>query len=381
MKVLVVPYSYPNKHYRYRAIFIEDQVKAISKITENNIYVLGAVPVSLKEVFSKGFSALGRYEINQDNVSGTILFYLAFPKLRKFNRYMRYILNKFLMNKFMKKYGKMDIIHIHNADAGKIAVWIKKIYGIPYCITEHSSSFNQKLKVSEIKYYQSIYENSSYNIAVSEVFSKTLSNIFQLNFHYIPNVTNTNIFVPKSLKNRDGFRFINVANLTKNKNQKLLIQSFAKVFSNHLDVKLLIIGQGEEYLNLNREIQRLNVSKQVVLYGSANRKEVVSELQKSDILVLSSNSETFGVVIIEAMSCGLPVLSTKSGGPESIIKNEKLGILVEKNDINLLSSALLSIKEKEYDKKYIRKYCIEKFSNIMISNKLNNIYEKMKNEN
>ena len=104
---------------------------------------------------------------------------------------------------------------------------------------------------------------------------------------------------------------------------------------------------------------------------------VLQALQNSDAFVLSSEYETFGVVLIEAMSCGLPVISTKCGGPESIIINDKLGLLVEKNNVNALSNGMNDILNKKYDSQDIREYVIGSFSQIAIANKLKVVYKEI----
>ena len=97
-------------------------------------------------------------------------------------------------------------------------------------------------------------------------------------------------------------------------------------------------------------------------------------MQKSSYFVLSSLYETFGVVLIEAMACGLPLLSTKCGGPESIIANDNLGVLCNVVS-NSLSLAMLTVSNKTYNREYIRSYAVGYFSGKVLSKQLINIYE------
>jgi len=117
------------------------------------------------------------------------------------------------------------------------------------------------------------------------------------------------------------------------------------------------------------------MQQQIKLHGVADRKEVLKLLQSSDAFVLSSQYETFGVVVIEAMSCGLPVVATRCGGPESIVVNNKLGKLVD-IDVDGLSKGMLELYNKKYDSKYIRDYVIDNFSADVISEKLLNVYNQ-----
>ena len=117
------------------------------------------------------------------------------------------------------------------------------------------------------------------------------------------------------------------------------------------------------------------MKEQIRLYGFATREEILKELQSSNAFVLSSKYETFGVVLIEAMSCGLPVVSTKCGGPESIIINEKLGLLTDNNNSNALANIMLNVYKSSYDSKYIRESCIENFSQNVVALKIKKVYE------
>ena len=156
---------------------------------------------------------------------------------------------------------------------------------------------------------------------------------------------------------------MNVAHLDKKKNQAGLIKSFAEKFAGNTKYQLVIAGDGPEKENLHTQIDKLKVSDQVILFGRASRKDVLSLMQKANCFVLPSHYETFGVVLIEAMSCGLPVLSTKSGGPESIITSNDYGFLCDENE---LADMLEKIAVKEFDSVEIRNYVMNSFLRILL---------------
>ena len=115
----------------------------------------------------------------------------------------------------------------------------------------------------------------------------------------------------------------------------------------------------------------------IFLLGNTSREEVKNLMQMCDVFVLTSKKETFGVVLIEAMSCGKPVISTKSGGPEYII-NQNNGILC-KNSIEDISRALYDAKSsiKDFDHKKIRDHVKKSFSPEKFAHKALNDYLKI----
>lgn len=376
MYIVILPTSYPNVYNQNSSIFIQDQVEALIKDGQN-ISVIGAIPISFKEILKKKFLKFGTFKYEKNGVNVNLFLFPSIPKLKFFNQFIRIQINKYLLKKYFLT-NFIDLIHIHNSKAGEAALWMKKKFNVPYLITEHSSGYARNLiSKKEIKSYREIYESASYRIAVSKKFCEILEKIFNVQFNYIPNIVNTDYFLSIEKKTTKNFKFINIANLYENKNQILLIRAFAKSFYENKNIKLLILGGGPEYNNLKSEIKKLNMENQIKLYGFVKREKVLNELQKSDVFILSSKYETFGVVVIEAMSCGLPVIATKCGGPESIIENGNLGVLVENDKFEELSKAMKDIYKckYKYSKNIIRNYILENFSEKIITNKLIKIYE------
>jgi L-malate glycosyltransferase len=377
--ILILPTAYPNIYNDHSAIFVQDQAEALVKYGED-VVVLGAIPISFKSIWNLKFFKFGYFKSTRNGVKIKLFLFPSIPKLKYFNNFIRNILNRILLKNHHQN-NKIDLVHVHNATAGNAALWLKSKLNIPYCVTEHSTGYARNIINSkEMKIFKNIYKNSSTNIAVSQEFCILLSNIFDLKFMHIANVVDTQYFKTSVKKNKETkFNFINVGYLDKKKNQLLLIQAFKEAFHNKKDITLDVFGSGPELKNLNKEIKRLKLEGQVVLHGFATREVVLKALQTSDAFVLSSEYETFGVVLIEAMSCGLPVLSTKCGGPESIVINDDLGLLVEKNNVTAFSNGMETIVNKKYSSQVIREYVIDNFSQAAISNKLKVVYKEITN--
>ena len=155
----------------------------------------------------------------------------------------------------------------------------------------------------------------------------------------------------------------------------MLIKAFAKVNKNHSETRLVILGGGAEMNNLKQLVKVLNLSEKVTLFGYASRNKVKEFMQLSDCFVLPSIVETFGVVLIEAMACGVPVLASKCGGPESIVTKET-GFLFENNEEALLS-AMKHLYKSNYSSEKIRKYTIERYSEFAVAKQISNIYNSI----
>lgn len=279
---------------------------------------------------------------------------------------------------YVDKYGLPDIIHAHNfLFSGLVAMEISKLYNIPYVITEHSSSFalgriSKKMK-TEIK----ICSNKAKKVlAVSSSFAKLLNDKFSLSTSVLPNIIDEEFTINdfSTKKSNEHFVFLNVAALDSNKNHELLIRSFAITFKGTRAI-LKIAGFGPLRNKLEILCKDLGVADQVLFLGLLTRDKVKDEMFHANCFVLSSNYETFGVVLIEALSCGIPVISTDCGGPIDIVSNNN-GLIVDIGNIEQLSLAMNFIYNNKsmYDHILIRDEILKKFGVEMFVKKISKIY-------
>ena len=160
----------------------------------------------------------------------------------------------------------------------------------------------------------------------------------------------------------------------------LLIEAYNLARNELKDVELLIGGDGEERDNIQALIDKYELNDRVFLLGQLNREEVAKNMMECDSFILASRFETFGIVYIEAMNYGKPVIATKTGGPDTFL-NEKCGILVENENIEEIKKAMIKMKDTydEYDKKYISEFCENNFSEKVIAQRLISLYEEVIN--
>lgn len=151
----------------------------------------------------------------------------------------------------------------------------------------------------------------------------------------IPNMIKEN----KTEKNStlDNNQIISVGRLEEVKDFYTLILVFSVIVKKYPNYVLKIIGEGSMREKLEEQIKNCNLEKKVILTGKLNENEINNEFLKSDILVLTSKSESFSLVLCEAMNYGVPCVAFDVDvGPREIIQNGKNGFLIEDRNIDLM---------------------------------------------
>ncbi|PHZ58386.1 hypothetical protein CRG86_010165 [Photobacterium leiognathi] len=126
-----------------------------------------------------------------------------------------------------------------------------------------------------------------------------------------------------------------------------LIKAFYNVkLKSDKKLKLYIIGSGEQDAFLKKLCIQLKLEDSVIFLGQKPHSEVIDELMNSDLFVLSSSVETFGLALLEAISCGLPAVWTRCGGVESFMQ-DSWGYSCEPNSVVELSNAIYNALNNE----------------------------------
>lgn len=124
-------------------------------------------------------------------------------------------------------------------------------------------------------------------------------------------------------------RFVCVGRLTRFKNVDVVIRAIGRLRARgHRDLRLDVVGRGDDEQRLAGLVQELELGSQVVLRGALTRAELVDTLQSSRGLVLASVNEPFGLVPVEAMACGTPAIVNGSGGPAETVVHGLSGIVL-----------------------------------------------------
>lgn len=389
MHILLTPSWYPTPDSPINGAFFREQALALKKAG----HTVGVIAPQLYSLTTLRESRLRSRcgPLAQDD-EGVLTYrrcgWRWFPRLGRANASLWIRAGLKLYKRYAQTHGHPDIIHAHSAlNGGILAARLKNDLGIPTVITEHVSCLALKsTNPYRHKLARAAFAEANYRIAVSPRFGELLESEFCSDFRpwkYIPNLLNP-IFQNASLdvcsrKNVDPFRFINIALLSENKGHRDLLEAFSLAFRGDVKTRLTIGGDGNIRQSLEARAHGLGIGGQVDFLGLLDRQSVKSELLLSHAFVLSSHFETFGVALIEALACGLPVIATRSGGPESIVTDTD-GLLVAPRAPKELAIAMSNIRKNasRFDRDEIRQHCISRFGAVNVVHQLDAIYKFVK---
>lgn len=342
----------------YGGEFCLEQAKAL-KALGHEVRILSCVQlgatIGLRDYLCLPYR---RYEHLRDEVTICQSFQRGLPKMVRHNvkRWVGIVYSMFC--DYVKKYGKPDILHAHCAKwAGYAAMRLGKAYGVPYVITEHLPSmiledeFGKAPSTAwQIPLLKQAYEQAAMVLPVSEELVEDIACYFGKGYRwqYLSNVVDTDFFHYQPRPSREGrsFRFCCVADNSYRKGYDRLIPAFEQLRGSGANAELKIAGRGTDTAKF-----RTQLSEGMVSYGWVDRVAVRELLYESDALVLASRSEVQPLVLLEAMSTGIPVIST-----ECVPQNLRIDngcVIVPIDDIDALSAAMRQVMELDADGKAI----------------------------
>lgn len=293
-----------------------------------------------------------------------------------------------LWSKYMKN-ESVDIIHAHCCVwAGYVARKLSEKTKIPYVVTEHATLFQlhkNEISVTNNAVIAEVFQKAAKVICVSRAFAKLLED-YTSNIEVIGNVVDCEQFQVKET-NKEAVRLLTVCYMEEEaqlykKGMDILIKAWAKVSAKYPQAKLIIGGGGKSLEKVVEWTREYQVTEKVEFLGALTRQQVVEQMQMCDCFVLPSRYETFGVVYIEAMACGKPVIAVANGGPDDFV-HEFNGILIqpeqEEELVQALDKMITAIEKKDavYQPERIAAYVEEKFSYRAIAEQLGKVYQNI----
>ena len=375
MKIWVIGRGVPTKKNKMKGSFELEQAQMLARHGHEVIYL--AIEMSVRRWMDVGST--------EKFINGVRSIELCAP----INRLLPEIINskikikirKYFYNKILRQYGRPDVIHVHYPSLHPFGPF--KAFqdnDTKLVCTEHWSKVqNKTLKRENQIYLQDCVKYYDHLICVGEPLVKSIRELTGTKrpISVLPNIVSKEFSFSEDHCVTKGrkFRFIGVGRLVKLKRFDLMIKAFIDAFKGNDKVKLDIIGGGDEYTQLKKLIQLNQAEDQVSLLGIMNRKEVAAYYKKCNALLVSSNLETFGIPIIEAMATGLPVVTTDAMGFPSLFHKEH-GYIVPADDEKAFAKAMRSLYDnyEGFNSKKISEYARAMFGEEVIYKKLLSIY-------
>lgn len=299
------------------------------------------------------------------------------------NRLYEYITSTLLMSLFkyvVKKEGMPEVLYSHYLDSFLDALPIKTKFDIPLVGLEHWSELGKKQPSSiALRKAHKVYPKLDQLLVVSNALKENIENLIGVPSIVLPNVIGDDFIKSKDLlTQRDVVRFVSTGNLVGIKCMDMIIKAMKLIYAQGYKVDLTIVGDGPDRNMLETLVENFNLGTCVHLIGRKARLEIVNILNGSDVYIMASSSETFGVAAAEALACGVPVIATDCGGPRDFLTSSN-GIIIPVNDVNKLADAMIyMIKHyKEYDRNEISKDFHKRFSAEAVANQLTDIFNKI----
>ncbi|MBQ8472247.1 MAG: glycosyltransferase family 4 protein [Bacilli bacterium] len=230
------------------------------------------------------------------------------------------------LNKFIKEINP-DIIISFLPEPSYRVLFLKPIHKIPVIVSvRNDPKIEYKSKINKF-IMKKLYKKADGFVFQTEEAKSYFPKYIQDKSVIILNPLSKD-FITQEYTGKREKKIVNVGRLAPQKNQKLLIDAFNNLSDKFLEYKLLIYGIGPLHDELEEYIKKLNLSDRVKLMGEIDN--VQNEIVDANLFVLSSDYEGLPNSLIEAMTLGLPVISTDCpcGGPRTLIKNNQNGILV-----------------------------------------------------
>jgi glycosyltransferase involved in cell wall biosynthesis len=373
---------YPTKTIPYNGDFIQRHALATSLYHQVVVIHVIHDPSAETDVY---------YDISiRENLTEIIVYFRDPGPGSGLTEKIRYNLHYFrkaknFIHQLFDVYPPPLFVHVHvPMKKGKIALWIKQRWNLPYLVSEHDASY---LKSAPDNYFS---RNAYYRYNVNRIFANALAvtNVSQAvgnillqefsprHFFIVRNAVDDGIFT-YTQKNPAAFRFIHVSTMNYQKNIEGILSAFEKIAFQFKAVELMLTGpippEAIKAVTSNKAVTR------ILTTGEVPYKQVARLMQEADCFVMFSRYENFPCVIIEALSCGLPVITSDVGGAGEAIQQDN-GIVVSSENENELVAAMKKMIENVgfYRHAHISREAHEQYGYTTIGRKFMDTYRTLK---
>lgn len=385
MTILFLSTMYPNSIIYMSGVFVHEQVKSLKKLGVN-IEVVAPIPLTffpLTKIRNKWklYDSVPIKEL----IEGVKVYhprYLSLPRgiLKDFWGFiMAFSILKVLKKE--KELGKIDIIHAHGGlpDDHTAKILAQKLK-LPYVVTVHGDTVYSTINKRYFYRSKEALENANAIIAVSTKVEERIKKYVGLIGNIFCVLNGYNFTARNKKKKVDGITILFAANLIERKGCSYLLYAYSALIKEYHHIHLVIAGGGEQLNTMKKLAQELNVLHKVTFTGTLKHLMILELMADSDIFILPSTNEAFGVVYLEAMSFKKPVIGTEGEGITDIIQDGVNGFLVKPKSIHSIVNKLKLLIESSELRKEIGEKGFDSIKNLTWENNAKEtmkIYEKI----
>jgi len=381
--LLVISNSFPNEDNTFVSdIFVKEQTKYLRHYFDN-VYVISPVAYGMERLRKTKQS-----DYQFDNVQVFFPKYINNPLFWYYGRSLWVDLEaRAIMSLIEEADLHFDLIHAHFTwPSGAVAVRLKKLLGIPVVITEHTHTTLYKALRKESPYYTKTWEECDAIIRVNKKDIPLIcrcgadpSKVYSIANGYDPRKcypvdkeeARRSLGLPEDVK-----IVLNISRLYEVKGQNHFISAISNIVKERDNLACYIGGTGPLKNDLEQQIASLNLQECVILAGFIPNEQMNLWMNACDLFVLPSLSESFGIVQLEALACGKPVVATRNGGSEEVIISDEYGLLVEPGDPEDLAEKILVALDREWDRDAILRY-VERYTWENIARDIVGVYDQV----
>lgn len=378
---------FPNPKSPSSGRFVAEQARALSKLID--IKIVSPVPTGPFIKYLPGYCQYTTipHQINHEGIDVYFPRYLLLPKLFSVSNWTFPLSVKKALADIYRSFP-FDLIHAHTIfPDGYAAIKVTDNFHCPVVITGHGYDVYDIpwRNYLFLRSCQEAVRKSDQLISVSKSLLPDLKKLGARDDRttIIPNGVDIKLFSPenrtacrKKLDLSDKKRIILcVANLFEIKGVEYLLRAFAEVQRKLPDTALFIVGEGPLFHRLSDLQNILGLKESAFLVGGKPHSELPVWFNAADLVVLPSLNESFGIVLIEAMACGIPIVASDVGGIPDIVADDKVGLLTSPGDKEALANTLIKALNRDWNRSSISERA-KKYSMSSVANQLAELYEQ-----
>jgi glycosyltransferase involved in cell wall biosynthesis len=350
MNILIITDLYPKSKdhsVKYITWAVHELVRGLYKYDINVKKVIRPV----REVHWKGLKK-SKQIFQQETIDNILVETRSFINLPKRSFYLR----KNDISYLDDSLKDVDLVITHMSFGANLANLIYKKYNINFIYILHETDFRTLNRQEDIfKNSVSIYTRSwALNSQLKEYGIVSDGVVYSGIDEKLIN------FDCRSIGSNQQIKFISVNRLEARKNIDITLKVLSKLPKEY-DWEYVIIGEGSQRTNLSKLIKELNISNRVKLLGFQERSFCLEKMRESDVFIMPSNPETFGLAYLEAMASNCIVICAKNCGVDGLIENNINGYTVESRNEKQLEELLIKLfKESQINLLYNSQRLIQK---------------------